>query len=506
MHPLFDEFAYKCLIGKEERTLYTFATSGNGCTFILEMILFFSISYVAARLSGYTDKEIIQAMKAGKPLIVVYGDDIICHHSISKVLLQLLNTLGFTPNPKKSFTTKDFLYRESCGGEYIHGHDVTPIYWPRNFTNPDTILPDEYGANGKTGSFVAIVNRFAYEEDPEWTGENNSHQFLLGKLKEYHPTLQLGGAIIGPVEKSSVKCKTMNYTPDWDKLLDDDLDKVTIRYDCRIECRLNKPVREVLFPMQIKRDCIIPYLEKYTHGVENDRWIEACRVGYEAHELDVVATSQRYQGKVPLKRVHDKMAAIDRLRSLILARKVVVLPSGALNVPNNWKSMINGNAPFTDASLLVAYKLATENRTLHECAIAAIAVENGKLELFGAARGDYGVRIDFMNYRCTIKGDNRHSIRYERTEIMTVRVGHESVNKSTCLCHSLSSDLRRALWNEFRYERFLEEGPIYSDDVMCHEPGYIPYSFDRLLSVTKKDRTFEDVYSGSASSLVEKYS
>jgi hypothetical protein len=57
---------------------------------------------------------------------LVYGDDIICDKRMTSSLLNALDLLGFQTNREKSYTGEvDF--RESCGGFYFKGHDVTPI-------------------------------------------------------------------------------------------------------------------------------------------------------------------------------------------------------------------------------------------------------------------------------------------------------------------------------------------------------------------------------------------
>lgn len=56
----------------------------------------------------------------------VFGDDIVCPTKAYGTIVSLLTSLGFSVNQEKSFNTGHF--RESCGGEYFGGLDVTPIY------------------------------------------------------------------------------------------------------------------------------------------------------------------------------------------------------------------------------------------------------------------------------------------------------------------------------------------------------------------------------------------
>lgn len=65
----------------------------------------------------------------------VYGDDIVFPSAHVREVMQYLEELGFTVNNSKSFVVpRPRNFRESCGGEYIDGIDVTPLRIPRNFS------------------------------------------------------------------------------------------------------------------------------------------------------------------------------------------------------------------------------------------------------------------------------------------------------------------------------------------------------------------------------------
>jgi hypothetical protein len=473
------------------------------------MLLFFSICFVAARLSGYTRKEILRAIRKGVPLFVVYGDDIICHYSISEALLQLLKLLGFTPNSKKSFTTKDFLYRESCGGEYYKGLDMSPFYWPRGFTNPDTSLPDEYSDGGKTGSFVALVNRFAYEEDCEWECDNRTHQFLLAKLAQYYPKLRVGGAITGLPSDSTYICHDKPAPWDPTELDPDKMKHVTIRYRCRIEIKV-KSLKNMVWGMTDKTDNILPYREKYTKtGAEADRYISYIHTGFKSSEMVITGVVQHYKGTIDALAVNDRIRALKRLKVLLMERKIVRNEDGTYYIPSSFRAQVNGDSPFTDLGLAFALRElpGLVERDWPSLAVASIAIDRKKQMLYGVSRGDtdlhWKVEAD-GRYRYPNNGVI-HSLRYNRTELSTARVGHNAIDKPACLCHQFSAQMRREIWENIRYEAFLLNGPTYSRDIELI--GINWHSFlDESLGVTKKDRTFDEVYSGSVSKLVQRTS
>jgi hypothetical protein len=89
-----------------------FSSMGNGTTFVLETLIFASLCYAV-----------------GAKQYLVYGDDIVIDKAFYQPLVDLLGDAGFQINRKKSFSEGPF--RESCGGNYHSGFDITPFYWRR---------------------------------------------------------------------------------------------------------------------------------------------------------------------------------------------------------------------------------------------------------------------------------------------------------------------------------------------------------------------------------------
>lgn len=68
----------------------------------------------------------------------VYGDDLVVPTCIVEAVIARLRELGFEPNMTKSYWNvrddrSQNLFRESCGGEYLNGIDVTPARISRKF-------------------------------------------------------------------------------------------------------------------------------------------------------------------------------------------------------------------------------------------------------------------------------------------------------------------------------------------------------------------------------------
>lgn len=102
------------VIDGDEHRNHMFSSMGNGFTFELESLLFFVISRAVAHFTNT------------RGVVSVYGDDIICNSDMAQDLVVVLNYFGFQVNLDKSYFEGPF--RESCGGHYHDGFDITPFY------------------------------------------------------------------------------------------------------------------------------------------------------------------------------------------------------------------------------------------------------------------------------------------------------------------------------------------------------------------------------------------
>ena len=137
--------------GVEHRN-HMFSSMGNGFTFELETLVFYAISRAVAFFTGTRGK------------ISVYGDDIICPSGMSDALITALTYFGFSVNMEKSCLSGQ--YRESCGGHYFNGLDITPFY----IRSPIATLPDLiHVANQlREWAFVEGLTILDPEVEPIW--------------------------------------------------------------------------------------------------------------------------------------------------------------------------------------------------------------------------------------------------------------------------------------------------------------------------------------------------
>jgi len=106
----------------EWRRLEMFSAMGNGFTFELETLIFWSLASAMA-----------DAYDPGSQ-VLVYGDDIVVSRHVGERLLGAFPNVGFRVNTDKTFIRGSFF--ESCGGHYYDGHDVTPV---SQKTKPETV-------------------------------------------------------------------------------------------------------------------------------------------------------------------------------------------------------------------------------------------------------------------------------------------------------------------------------------------------------------------------------
>ncbi len=131
--------------------LRKFASMGSAMCFPVEAMVFFTIiMYALVKSSGRVpSRRNLQALAKD---VAVYGDDIIVPSSMAPVVMETLEAFGLRVNHDKSFHTG--LFRESCGGDYYNGVDVTPAY-VRHWDDTGTL-----SKSSQKVAYVALSNTF----------------------------------------------------------------------------------------------------------------------------------------------------------------------------------------------------------------------------------------------------------------------------------------------------------------------------------------------------------
>jgi hypothetical protein len=129
-HRLLRDVVFACRTTRADfsgRTIFLekFAPMGSALCFPFETMTFTVIaieSVLRARSLPVTKRNVMNALRS----VSLYGDDIIVPTATAVSVVGGLESFGLKVNIRKSFWTGEF--RESCGGDYFRGLDVTPVY------------------------------------------------------------------------------------------------------------------------------------------------------------------------------------------------------------------------------------------------------------------------------------------------------------------------------------------------------------------------------------------
>jgi len=196
--------------------LEKFSSMGNGFTFELETLIFYSLCWAAAKVSGNV------------PDVTVYGDDIIVPHDQYSGCVDILAHCGFIVNNDKSYN--DGPFRESCGGDFYCGSLIRPFYQKTTFTS---------------ASIVGLLNHFSRSE----INVCNSDLFEL--LMSYLPP---HSQIFGPDGFGDGHIVCSNYTPVSSK------ESILRGWDGHFFFTLQKVPKESRSPCPIGDD-LLPYYQ-----------------------------------------------------------------------------------------------------------------------------------------------------------------------------------------------------------------------------------------------------
>jgi hypothetical protein len=155
--PTFLDFILDCRTKKARLpdnsviTLAKFASMGSALCFPVEAMVFFTIvCYSILNQSGMRPSATL--LKRLTARVSVYGDDIIVPTKAAAGVMKELEAFGLKVNHEKSFSTGQF--KESCGGDYYKGHDVTPTY-VRHFDFTGKSRDPQYVA-----AYISLTNQF----------------------------------------------------------------------------------------------------------------------------------------------------------------------------------------------------------------------------------------------------------------------------------------------------------------------------------------------------------
>lgn len=162
--------------------LEKFSSMGNGATFELESLIFYSLLQVVADDHNVTYDE-----------LSVYGDDLICPVEMYDSVCHGLELLGFIPNRTKSFS--DGPFRESCGKDYFGGTEVRPVFLKEKMSMKELFrLHNYFFRQGYIPDAVDVILSFIRKRDrifgPDGRGDGHlvtAHNKILTDKRGWSP-------------------------------------------------------------------------------------------------------------------------------------------------------------------------------------------------------------------------------------------------------------------------------------------------------------------------------
>jgi len=144
------------ILDGDMHTMIKFAPMGSALCFINECFVFASVAELAYRIHYG------KASRGYQSGISIYGDDIVCPVELYESIVDILSSLGFIINTKKSYSSGG--YYESCGVEYLYGALIETIKHPRahllqkeKWVSPDLVgtVTDLANSLGTLGYYTA---------------------------------------------------------------------------------------------------------------------------------------------------------------------------------------------------------------------------------------------------------------------------------------------------------------------------------------------------------------
>lgn len=164
--------------------LNKFASMGSGLTFPVQTIVFMTLAYMGMAKATNTS---VRSLISKTPWVRVFGDDIVIPSATLPLVRETLEAYGLIVNTGKTFWNGKF--RESCGGEYYNGQDVS-------FVKVRHRMPLNRRDALAVASAVSLRNRF-YKVGL-WQTVRLLDNYL-GSILKYYPDVDEQSPILGRV-------------------------------------------------------------------------------------------------------------------------------------------------------------------------------------------------------------------------------------------------------------------------------------------------------------------
>lgn len=158
--------------------LEKFSSMGNGFTFALETLIFYSLAISCCERSESHH-------------VSAYGDDLIVPTHRAPLLMEVLASCGFLVNPDKTFISGNF--RESCGKDYFSGTDVRPCYIKASLSAADIFVLHNFYIRANSPTEPSdILLEYLDESLKIWGPDGFGDGHLLGDYAKRPHNRELG--------------------------------------------------------------------------------------------------------------------------------------------------------------------------------------------------------------------------------------------------------------------------------------------------------------------------
>jgi len=164
--------------------LTKYASMGSALCFPVEAMVFLAVVYhgIEQELKHPLSRRDVKSLRSK---VRVYGDDIIVPTDYVYSVSRSLELFGFKVNSGKSFWNGKF--RESCGGDYYDGQDVTTVKVRR-------VFPSSRADVQEVESLVALRNLF-YTNGMWQTAKHLDK--VIGKVLPHYPVVESTSPLLG---------------------------------------------------------------------------------------------------------------------------------------------------------------------------------------------------------------------------------------------------------------------------------------------------------------------
>ncbi len=184
-----------------------FASMGSALCFPIEAMAFLAATFVGIERyllsKGARTQLTRKDIKSFRDTVRVYGDDIIVPVDCVVHVLDVFARLGWKTNVDKSFWTG--MFRESCGGDYFAGTDVTIIRYRKM----------ESSKHGKAQKIAGLV---AFRNQLYWRGMWQTCAYLDNRialmLHGHYPVIKPTSSLLG--RETSLPVGDLHFS-DWGK-------------------------------------------------------------------------------------------------------------------------------------------------------------------------------------------------------------------------------------------------------------------------------------------------